>query len=258
MTAPLKPRELPFNARHYEDRLKGLAEQPRGSRGYHKGQTATLVKDLIGHVIRVQKDNALLVTKEQKATEALAMHADAGAAQRQPYEQHQGPPEVAIDAMVRGQLQAERTTGHANAEIARRLANADRTQREAQELLDRTKATAVAGPPLLELPPAPVSDPNSDSLADQAAWIEHIQACRHAVEQHREELAQWEDDRREALAREQAQLDAQQADLDRQEQVLDAKRDGVVANLDRIATEAPLLRERAIGAGAVPEEQVAS
>jgi hypothetical protein len=141
VTAQMEPRPLPFSARHYEDRLKGLPDQR--SKGFHKGQTERLVRDLITEVVQVQTTNALLVTKEQAAQDALRFHADERAAAGHPWELD-GPPTMAIEAVVVGQQMAERHDRAANAEITYRLANADRMQREAQALLDQAKAAAVA------------------------------------------------------------------------------------------------------------------
>jgi hypothetical protein len=248
VTAPLESRDLPFNARHYEDRLRGLPEPAGRRKGYEKGQVERLVRDLIGHVVKAMAREERALTQRDAARDAHRLHADAEASTRQPYERS-GPPTLAIDAVVQGQLQAERTDRAANLEAAHQLDNARRVQRdaealhrEAESLLERARENAATERPTLTLPDAPAVE--IDSLAGQAAIIEYLQAARDAVAAHRVELAEWETQRQEALAREERALDEQQRDLDEQEQALAAQRGEVVANLDRIAEEAPRLRER--------------
>jgi hypothetical protein len=222
VTAQMEPRPLPFSARHYEDRLKGLPDQR--SKGFHKGQTERLVRDLITEVVQVQTTNALLVTKEQAAQDALRFHADERAAAGHPWELD-GPPTMAIEAVVVGQQMAERHDRAANAEITYRLANADRMQREAQALLDQAKAAAVAPPPVLALPAEPRVVGVAASLEAQA---QHLQDCRAAYEAYRAEHERWEADRR--------------AELADQERALADRQDGLVAEIDHLTETLPALR----------------
>lgn len=242
MTAGPVTTELPFSARHYLDRLKALDPAPRGQKGFHRPQVEKLVQDLIGEVGRAQKTTTAALTDRDAAREALKYRADEYAAERHPWE---GPPTLAIDAVVQGQLQAERTDRAANLEIAHRLANAERALREAEELRDQTKASATVEPPRFVRPAPPMSSFDPDSLADQAARLTYLQSCMDALTEHEAALAQWETDRREAEAREQAALDEQKRDIDEQQAAIVADRDGLVANLDRLADEVPQLRLKA-------------
>jgi hypothetical protein len=237
MTAGPVTQELPFSARHFLDRLKALDVAPRGQKGLHRTQTEKLVHDLITEVGRAQKSTTLALTARDAAREALKYHADEYAAERQPYDRNGSPPTLAIDALVEGQQAAERNDRAANAEIARRLAAADRAQREAEELRERARESIAAERPTLVLPDEPKV--GRDSLAGQAKWVEWIEVARDAVATHRVELAEWEE-------KQAADLDEQQRDLERQEQELVAQQGEVVANIDRHLDELPKLRDRAV------------
>lgn len=239
MTGGPVTEQLAFSESHYLLRLQNLSLAGRGQKGYDKGETATLVKDLIAGVLDAQKQRALAVTKERAASEALKYHADDAAAARQPWELD-GAPTMAIEAVVQGQQLAERHDRAANSEISRRLANADRMQREAQELLDRAKETAALGPPELELPAEPRHTKGmAASLEEQA---QHLQACRAAYEAYRAEHERWEADRRAELDRQGEALDAHQVELAEQERALGERQAGFVAELDRIAEVMPAVR----------------
>jgi hypothetical protein len=238
VTAQMEPRPLPFSARHYEDRLKGLPDQDGRRKGFHKGQTERLVRDLITEVVQVQTTNGLLLTERDAANDALRFHADERAAAGHPWELD-GPPTMAIEAVVVGQQMAERHDRAANAEIAYRLANADRMQQELQALLDQAKATAVAPPPVLALPAEPRVEGVAASLEAQA---QHLQACRAAYETYRDEHERWEADRRAELERQSEALDAHRAELADQERALADRQDGLVAEIDHLTETLPALR----------------
>jgi hypothetical protein len=230
VTAQLQPRPLPFSARHYEDRLKGLPDQR--SKGYHRGQTERLVRDLISEVVQVQSANALLLTERDAANDARRLHADSRAAASHAWEQD-GPPTMAIEAVVVGQQLAERHDRAANAEIARRLANADsalanarRSEAEAQRLLDE----ATAGVTVLELPPEP--ERSDDVPSDLEARARYLAERKQLVARHYEEAL-------EALRQ---KLHDQEAELADQERELLDRQSDLLSELDRIAETVPAVR----------------
>lgn len=255
MTAGPVTEQLAFSEDHYLLRLQALALAGRGQKGYDKAETAQLVKGLIGEVLAAKEQRALAVTKERAATEALKYHADDTAAARQPWEQD-GAPTMAIEAVVAGQQLAERHDRAANAEIARRLANADRVQREAQELLDQAKATAASGPPVLDLPVEP--RPVKGVAASLEAQAQHLQACRAAYEDYRAAHERWETDRRAELERQSEALDAHRVELAEQERALGERQAGFVAELDRLTEVMPAMRSVVVDLTETPSERAAN
>jgi hypothetical protein len=235
--------ELPFSARHYLDRLKALDVAPRGQKGLRRDQVEKLVNDLVVEVGRAQRVAGLERTRADAAREAHKYHADEKAAARQPYE-HDGPPTMAIDAVVQGQLLAERTDRAANLEILHRLDAADRAQREAQALLDAANATAVTAPPTLTLPPEPKR--TDDIAADLEALEQHFRACREALAAHSQALAEHDAEQQAAQERQRARLAELEDDLAEQERAVRERQGAFVDQLDRITDVAPAVRERVI------------
>lgn len=223
---------LPFSARHYEERLKALDVAPRGQKGLQRAQVHILVNDLIGEVGRAQRERALAVTKAEAASEALKYHADDRAAAGHPWELD-GPPTMAIEAVVQGQQLAERHDRAANAEIARRLANADmvlanarRAEGEAQRLLDEAKA----GVAVLELPPEPKR--SDDVPSDLEARARYLAERKQLVHRHYEE----------ALEQLRQKLHDQETELADQERELLDRQSDLLSELDRIAEAVPAVR----------------
>jgi hypothetical protein len=225
----------------------------RKTRGVHRGETKVLFDDMCTAI--VERDSALQAEVDGGAR-AKQVAANQRTMLRELTEQiarlrGENPGMGGLPVRAVAEVMGATRQGEHGAELiladARRkaglvLANADRAQREAEDLLARARENAAVERPTLTLPDAPKVD--RDSLAGQAEWVEWIEAARDSLEAHRVELADWEVARQEAIEREERALDAQQRDLDEQEQALAAQRGEVVANLDRIAAEAPLLRER--------------
>jgi hypothetical protein len=243
VTAGPVTQELPFSVRHYLDRLKALDVAPRGQKGLHRGQVEKLVNDLVVEVGKAQRVAGLERARADAAREAHALHADNRAAARQPY-LHDGPPTMALEALVEGQEATERHQMAANQEIARRLAEADRVRREAQELLEHAHATEVKGPPELILPPEP--RPTGDVPADLEAQARHFAACRDAFADWRRQMAEHDAEQRAAQERQRQRLADLEGELAEQERALGERQGAFVDLLDRITDAVPAVRERVI------------
>lgn len=255
MTAPPPPIDVterqPWTARMLDATVFSKVGRGR-QQGYEITEVDSFKKRVVRRVAQLEGQLGVAETTAKKANEALVARSDADARATHPWERATVP-EGAVDAMVQGQQLAERHDRAANAEIARRLANADRMQREAQELLDQAKDAAAAGPPVLELPPEP--NPTGDVPADLEAQAQHLQACRAAYDAYREEHARWEADRRAELDRQSDALDEHQAELATQEQALGERQAGFVAELDRIAEAVPAVRSAVVDLTEAPGDE---
>jgi hypothetical protein len=228
VTAPVPPppNDLrPWNARMLDATL--FSRVGRGQRqGYDIGEVDAFKARVVARVAELEADNTRLQIADRKKAELIATLQDDKAQDRHPW--NGASQTAAVEALVRGQGQAERDGHHANLEAARIIDNARRMERDAEALLAKAKETAAAGPPELVLPPEP--RPNKDPIADAAAQAAHIRACKAAIAEHRDALAEFKG----AVERSLSDVDDLQGHLDEAEVALGERRDGVLATLDEV------------------------
>lgn len=249
MTVPSKPvtvnERQPWTARMLDATTftkVGRGRQP----GYDIGEVDSFKKRAVVRVAELEGQLGVARTTAKKANDALAAHVDAAARASHPWEKG-AVPEGAVDAMVQGQQLAERHDRNANAEIARRLANADRAQREADDLLARAKVTATEfDPPALTLPDPP--DPTGDVAADLEAKAQHAETCSTAMKAWEVEVGEWQASLAAEIDRQRAELaerrEAQEREAQERQRALVDQRAELVAELDRITEAAPAVRDR--------------
>jgi hypothetical protein len=234
----------PWNARMLDATM--FSKIGRGRQvGYDIAEVDAFKRRAVERVADLERQLGVAKTAAKKANEALATRADADArADNEVRGRSAFVPEGAVDAMVQGQLLAERNDRNTNLEVSHRLASAERARQEAEALLDRAKANAVTPPPTLTLPAEPRRTGKVEDVpADLEAQARYLRAREEAIDAHRVAIGEWEADRQAEADLLRDTAEGLRRDVADQEAEVGERRAGLMATIDRIESALPSVRE---------------
>lgn len=204
--------------------------------GYDIGEVDAFRERAVGRVTDLERKLVVAETNWRKNHEALLAVKSEQAPDRHAWT---GPhATAAVEAIVRGQAQAEVIDRHANREIGRRLDAADAMLVEAQK-------AAELVPPELVLPPEPT---------DTKFKAEWLRSSKKAIDEFLAALADYSAE----VDRRRTEVEEHQERVANEERALGERRAAVLAEVDRIRADVEAIDLTGDGEATQAIEQVAS